>query len=276
MKIYIDVLVITNAAVTLMFILGLGKITHTALKKLRIAVSCIFGGLSSLLVIAEPQGFFQSLIVSSVKIICIIITILIAFKWRGLLSLVKYFLLYLTMNLLFAGCCFLLWEITGSRIIYIKNYTVYFDISLISIAVSTILAYAAITVYDIITTRCFRKDKAYKAKYTVGDYEITLPAVADTGNTLCDSFTGIPVIVFYCDELFEHFNLDYENYCTVNGFRLIPYSTINGSSLISVTSRGKVEILSEDNFSKEVRCYVGIVKSADNKSRAIFNPNLLV
>ena len=59
MKIYIDVLVITNAAVTLMFILGLGKITHTALKKLRIAVSCIFGGLSSLLVIAEPQGFFQ-------------------------------------------------------------------------------------------------------------------------------------------------------------------------------------------------------------------------
>ena len=260
MKIYIDVLVITNAAVTLMFIMGLGKITHSPLRKLRTAVSCIFGGLSSLLVIAQPQGFFQSLIVTIVKTVCILITILIAFRWRGFMNLIKYFGLY----------------ITGSRIIYIKNYTVYFDISLTSIAIATILAYIAISAYDAITARCFGKTKAYKAKYTVGDYEITLPAIADTGNTLCDSFSGIPVVVFYCDELYSHFNLDHENYYTVNGFRLIPYSTINGSSLMSVTSRGKVEILSEDNFAKEVRCYVGVVKSADNKSRAIFNPNLLV
>ncbi len=276
MKIYIDVLVITNAAVTLMFIMGLGKITHSPLRKLRTAVSCIFGGLSSLLVIAQPNGFFQSLIVTIVKTVCILITILIAFRWRGFMNLIKYFGLYIAMNILFAGCCFLLWEITGSRIIYIKNYTVYFDISLTSIAIATILAYIAISAYDAITARCFGKTKAYKAKYTVGDYEITLPAIADTGNTLCDSFSGIPVVVFYCDELYSHFNLDHENYYTVNGFRLIPYSTINGSSLMSVTSRGKVEILSEDNFAKEVRCYVGVVKSADNKSRAIFNPNLLV
>ena len=276
MKIYIDVLFITNAAVTLMFLLGLNKITHSPLKRLRAAASCIFSGISSLLVIAEPENFLQSFIITAVKILSVFITIAIAFKWNGFLHLIKFFLLYLAMNLVFAGCCFMLWEITGSRIIYIKNYTVYFDISLISIAVSTIAAYIIISVYDLITTRSFRKNIIYKAKYSVGDYEVVIPAVSDSGNILCDSFTGIPVIVFYCDELYEHFNLDYDNYFTVNGFRLIPYSTVNGRSLMPVTSKGKVEIISGNNFTKEVKCYVGIVKSDNNRSSAIFNPSLLV
>lgn len=276
MKIYLDVLFITNAVITLMYLKGLSKITHSKLKNSRIILASLFGGISSLILIIETHSFWQAALITTLKLAAVSAEILIAFGFGSIKKLFRYSILYIILNLIFAGCCLILWEITGSKIIYIKNYTVYFDISLLSIILSVILAYGAITVYDLITNRNFRKSHCYKAKYRIGDYEITLPAIADSGNLLCDSFTGCPVVVFYCNELFDHFNLDYENQFSLNGFRLIPCTTINGKCLLPVTSKGTVEVVDNNHFSKEIACYVGIARSGSNKSRAIFNPSLLM
>ena len=81
-------------------------------------------------------------------------------------------------------------------------------------------------------------------------------------------------MIFYSNELYEHF-IPYGNTDNFNGFRLCPYNTINGNGLLPVTSKGSVTIIDEDKNQKEVRCCVGIAKSKENKSRAIFNPTLL-
>lgn len=276
MKIYLDVLFITNSIITLMYLSGLCKITHTKISRLRMILGCVFGGISSLIVVVQSQTFFQAFLITIAKLILILLTILIAFNWNGFKKLIRYFFLYIIMNALFAGCSIFLWQITGSKIIYIKNYTVYFNISLLSIIIATIIAYVFITIYDLITSRSFNKSQKYKVKYCIGNYEIILSAIADSGNVLCDSFTGAPVVVMYSNELYAHFNLDYENHNNLNGFRLIPYSTINGDGLLSVTTKGKLYVIDENDFEKEIKCYVGITRSDNNKSRAIFNPCLLL
>lgn len=275
MKIYIDILFITNFIITLMYIKGLAAITHISISKLRTAAAGMFGGSSSIIIIATPESFWAAVAVTLLKIAAVIITIIIAVGRCGIKRIIRYFFLYIAMNFIFAGCCVLLWEITGSKIIYIKNCTVYLDISLIDLTASVILAYIVIVIYDKIKDRSFTRSQSYKAKYKIGDYEITISAIADSGNALCDSFTGIPVVIFYCNELFEHFDLDEESKFTMNGFRLIPCTTISGSCLLPVTGKGSVEIIDKNNFSKTVKCYTGIARSGNNKSRAIFNPVLL-
>ncbi|MGN0622699.1 MAG: sigma-E processing peptidase SpoIIGA [Oscillospiraceae bacterium] len=275
MKIYLDVLFITNFIITLMYVKGLSAMTHTFISKRRAAAVGVFGGISSIIIVARPDSFFYAALISVIKIAASIITIIIAVGAIGIKRIIRYFFLYLAMNFVFAGCCVLLWEITGSKIIYIKNCTVYLDISLVDLMISVILAYIVIIVYDKIKEKGFARSQSYKARYSVGDYEITISAIADSGNTLCDSFTGIPVVVFYSNELFEHFDLDYENIFTLNGFRLVPCTTINGSSLLPVTAKGTVEIIDKNNFSKTVKCYTGVARSGNNRSRAIFNPVLL-
>ncbi len=275
MKIYLDVLIFTNAVITFMYLCGLSKVTHSKISRKRLFFASFFGGCSAIIVAIESTNLIQAFSITIIKLISVLITVTIAFKRSGIKKLIRYFLLYICLNILFAGCSLLIWEMTDSKIIYIKNFTIYFDISLMSIIVATILAYIVITIYDLITSKAFSKSASYKVKYSIGEYEIILPAIADSGNSLCDSFTGIPIVVFYCNELYDHFNLDYENQMSLNGFRLVPISTVNGDGLISVTSKGNTSVIDESEFSKELRCYVGIARSGNNESRAIFNPCLL-
>lgn len=275
MKIYLDVLIITNCIITMIYLWCISRITHSKISKIRFFFSSITGGVSALIVAVNTKGFIQSAAVTIIKFILIALIVFIAFNIRKPKDFVKYIFLYFFMELIFAGVSLLLWQITDSRIIYVKNYTVYFDISLVHLIASVILIYCIISVYEWILRRKFNTCEKYKAAYSIGNYEIELPAIADSGNKLCDAFTGASIVIFYCNELFEHFNLDNENLYPLGGFRIAPYSTVSGNGFIPVTSKGTVKITDSSGRTKDVRCCVGILRNGNNKSRAIFNPCLL-
>ena len=275
LKIYLDVLVITNCILNLIILQCVCKITHTKISHLRLFLSSFIGGISSLLVIVNPNGMIKSIAVTILKILLIGVIIVTAFGLLNAKRFIRYIFLYFFINLIFAGISLLLWQITDSSIIYIKNYTVYFDISLLHLVAAAIIIYIVITVYEWILRRKNNSDENYRAKYSVGNYEIEMPAIADSGNKLCDSFTGTPVVIFYCSELYEHFNLENENQYALGGFRVTPFSTVSGNGVIPITSKGNVVITDSGGNSKCIKCCTGILKNENNKSRAIFNPCLL-
>ena len=98
--------------------------------------------------------------------------------------------------------------------------------------------------------------------------------MADTGNKLCDAFTGLPIIIFCCDEMYEHYGLDDKETGIRMGFRLTPYNTLSGPGLMAVTPKGTVKLTDDNGMEKEVRCMVGITCS-NGSSRAIFDPAVL-
>ncbi|MGN0601450.1 MAG: sigma-E processing peptidase SpoIIGA [Oscillospiraceae bacterium] len=275
MKIYLDVLIITNSIITLIYIQCICKITHIKISRIRLLLSSAFGGIASLIVILNNEGFIKSALITTLKLLIAGIIILIAFNIKSFKLSLKYIFLYFLMDIVFSGICLIIWQTTKSKIIYVKNYTVYFSISLLHMTVAAILIYGIISVYEWILRRKFNKAEKYKAIYSIGDYEIELKAIADSGNKLCDPFTGIPVVIFCCNELFEHFNLDNEKLFLQSGFRLTPYSTVSGKSVIPITSKGTVKILDGNNNVKNIRCCVGITRNNNQQARAIFNPCLI-
>ena len=275
MKIYIDVLMITNMILTFVYLQCVSVLTHRKVSKVRTILCCIIGGVGSLVVIVNSDSFIISLIITIVKIALSLLIVLIAFRCGIRKKAIKYIFLYFFINIMFTGICFIIWNVTNSRLIYINNYTIYFDISLLSMIIAVICIYIIITVYEFTLRHFFSQSNRYKAIYTVGDYQIELNAVADSGNKLCDPFTGTPVVIFCCNEMFDHFNLDNEDSFIQSGFRLTPCSTINGRSVIPITSKGRVTIADGENNWTELKCCVGITRNDKQKARAIFDPLLL-
>ncbi|MCD8096221.1 MAG: sigma-E processing peptidase SpoIIGA [Ruminococcus sp.] len=274
MKIYIDVLVITNAVITLIYIWCISKITHDDLPLKREIAAAAIGGIGSLLAAAQSNSFFTALLITLCKPAIVALIILTAFHPKKLLSFFKRILLYLMCELLMGGACYALVSVTKSPILCIKNYTVYFDISLLDIAICCGCVYLIITLFEAIQRRHAAYQKRYHARYKLGGFELSVPAIADTGNRLCDSFTGAPIVIFRSDKLYSQYNLSQPEQLAFYGFHPVPFETINGMGLIYVTSKGSITISSKDE-SKTAACCLGVMERGGGSEYAIFNPSIL-
>lgn len=276
MKIYLDVLIITNICLTAIFIECTARLTHVKLDKKRAVISSLLGGISSLLAVLQAESTFEGVIISAVKLFSIIIIVLISFNTKSPDKLIKYFFLYICSNLFFIGLCILLWRTGKGKVIYIKTLTVYLDISLMKLMLGATSTYIIITAYEYIQRKSFSPSKRYHVLLKIGNLEYYLPAIADSGNSLTDVFTGKPVVIIASSELYYHFELDREEIAFEMGFHCIPYSTINGDGLINVTDNASVIIIDNEKNKKSIDCAVGIVSCSEKNNRAIFSPSLII
>lgn len=274
MVIYIDLLAVTNAVAAIIYLETLGLIVHRQISCLRLFFACVIGGAFSLIILMNGNTYPRAILITLLKFAGVVLTLAVSFKFKSVKEFFSYLALYLTVRLIYLGLTLVFWQLSKTKIIYVKNYTFYFNISLSKLVLSVAGAYAAISLWEFISRQCADKSDSYSAVYNIGDYIVKLPAVADSGNKLCDSFTGIPVVIFYCSEMYSHFRLD-ECYDNLNGFRLIPFSTVNGGGLIPVTQKGTVTIIDEKENKRQVKCCVGILNSENQTARAIFNPALI-
>ena len=142
--IYADVLVITNIYFTYFFVKILTLVFHIKAKPKRVALASVTGGISSLLILLPISDY----IITVLKIIAVIIIILICGLSKDKYDLIKYSLTFILINIVFTGLCFFIWRLSGGRMIYVKNFTVYFDVSLIMLIIVTILVYFIMTIAD--------------------------------------------------------------------------------------------------------------------------------
>lgn len=274
MKIYLDILMITNAVITLTYLRCICRITHERLPLKRELISAAIGGAGSLLVAAHSDGFAGALIITGAKFIVILLITFQAFRPETLSAFVRRTALFLLCELMLGGACLAWVSLTHRQVILIKNYVVYFDVTLPQLGVCCAAVYLATILLETVKRRSDTTIKRYRAEYRLGAYSLDLPAIADTGNRLCDSFTGAPVVIFRSDELYSRLNLDRPEQLLFYGFHPVPFETINGEGLIYVTSRGAVTISSADTL-KRVDCCTGVLPSGGKKGCAIFDPEIL-
>ena len=62
MKIYIDILLVTNAIMTLIMLEAAGRICHKVISPLRLLTACSVGGLSSLVMAIDSRGYFTAVL----------------------------------------------------------------------------------------------------------------------------------------------------------------------------------------------------------------------
>ncbi|MCR5142100.1 MAG: sigma-E processing peptidase SpoIIGA [Ruminococcus sp.] len=271
-KIYIDVLVLTNAVITLCYLRCAAAVCRERLKGSRLAAASVIGGVGSLLAIPQSSSFAGALMLTLAKAGVILAVTAAAFGKKTPAEMLGRAAVYLLCDILMGGVCLALVTLTRRRILTVRNYVVYFDISLWQMAVGCAAVYLIITAAGAVRIR-HSASAGYRVSYALGGYSRDFPAIADTGNRLTDSFTGEPVVIFRSDDLWRRYSLDRPELMAAYGFRPVPFETISGEGVVYVTSRGSVTV-TDAGRSFEAACCAGILPSG-GKEYAIFNPELL-
>ncbi|MCL2077619.1 MAG: sigma-E processing peptidase SpoIIGA [Oscillospiraceae bacterium] len=285
--VYIDALIIINLYVNFFLIKACGAFLHRRIKTVRCVLGAVAGGISSLVILLPPLPEFLN---AALKLTIGAGIVLIAFGFVSLRAFSKNALVFLIINVIFAGFMLILRLFASPLDMVYHNGVVYFDISFLALLVSTAAAYFLIRVLRYFLDVKFNADKIYQVIFKHSGIISELNAFADSGNTLTDFFTGHPVIICdknACKDLFSEL-IDFENpqalpdyssdcglyYSKIKkGVRFLPYSTLNGSGLIPVFKPDSVAI-----SGKNVEALIGISERGINKNgvNAIFNPKLLM
>ena len=274
MKIYLDVLMLTNGIIAMVLVRCTARLTHERLRLRRELAAGGVGAAAALLAAAKSTGFVTALLITLGKGAAMLAITAAAFHPKSLRGLLRRAAVYLMSELGFGGACLALVGLTGRRVLCIRNYVVYFDVSLLQIAVCCAGVYLVAAAAETIQRRRSSPVGKYRAVFRMGSFVKELPAFSDTGNLLRDSFTGAPVMIFRSDELYRRFDLDRPERLYFFGFHPVPYDTINGCGLISVTSRAEISIRTEGGLER-VECCAGIMPSAGKKDYAIFDPAVI-
>lgn len=282
--IYVDVLLLINLYVTYFLIRSTNIFTHSTLTSKRCFVCAAVGSISSLLIFIPELNFFVLLIV---KLIFGAGITALAFgvkdKRQYLISLIT----FLIMNFVFAGLIMAAESIFTPINMTYKNGAAYADISLLAIIISTMAAYAIIRLVRYYLDSKTTFDEKFTVCITSKGETVVLKAFADTGNSLIDVFSGLPIIICDCNaveklipnEIAEYLKCKAgftDTYEATHAIRLVPCSTVAHTGIIPVFKPEKTAVYS-DSKRKEVNALIGVsTEGFSNRDYlCIFNPKIL-
>lgn len=276
--IYIDVLIVLNIYVNFFLLKATARLTHTPLKTSRCVFSSALGSLFSLTIFLPEMNF---LIPLAIKLSAAIIITAIAFGIKDKRQTIKLVFCFYLVNFLFGGIIMLFYLTFKPGFMALGNTYFYVDFSLLSLVVFTAVSYFAVSAVRRFMDRGCDVKKKYKVMIRQGNSSVSVDALADTGNSLVDVFSGKPVIICRCEDLRKVADLpaepvpeNAELLYKTNALRFIPYSTIGNNGMIAVFSPDEILICdSETGKTKKVDAMIGI---NTKDVPAIFNPKLLI
>lgn len=271
MVIYIDVLLAVNLYINYFLIRGAALLLRRGISGRRCIIAAFIGALLSLVILFPSLPFWASALIKSVGSIVIVFA---AFGKAKASDMIIHILCFLLISFVYAGLMLALWTFFAPFGMFYRNGTAYFDIPIIAVALFTALTYGIIKFIHCVIGRRSLSVKVREIVIACGDIQIKLEGIADTGNTLCDPFSGKPALI--CDvryiaplvpqSITSYLNGDISN---VEGLRLVPCSTIMGESLIPVFFADKIII-----GDKPVDAVVGVCNKPIG-TQCLFNPELI-
>ena len=284
MVIYADVLVALNILVTYILIVAVRVFCKIPTNKWAVLVASLVGGFTSLIIFCENLGFAFSVIY---KILTGALIVAVAFLPKGIRPFVKSFLGFFLVSFLFGGGVYALQITLKPQNIFYYNGVVYFDMS-ISYFVGCVLSiYGIFLMADYIIGRKNTRGLQCALEIEYNNLSVTVPAFADTGNSLVDGLSARPVIVaelssvapiLQRDELLFFKNKDFENVpeSFYKRFRLVPCSVVTGEGFLPSFIPDRVKIISEKDSVITDFCTIGVTDKAlsQGEYRALLNNDI--
>lgn len=289
--VYIDVLISINLFINYFLLLSTAKILSLKPERKRIILASFIGSLYSLVILLPTINMVLSLFI---KLIMSITIVILAFEIQSIKIFLKILGTFYSINFLFGGIIFFIWYFVSPNNIFVNNNMVYFNLSPLFLVLSTFVAYILIRLMNKFTANknigILNCDLLIKKN----NKSVIVKAKVDTGSTLREPFSNIPVIVAQYQEIEdiipEHLKVNfnsnneekykksfdiYNNY-NFDGFRLVPFKTISGEGLLPAFKPDYIKILSESqNIKKEAYIAICDKKIFNNEYHALINPDLI-
>lgn len=231
LTVYVDVLIILNTLVNYFMLLSIRKLTRAHTSRWRIALGSLAGGASSMLIFLENLGLVMTLL----KLFTAVLMTVITFGIKPFKSLLKKLFWLFAISFVFGGLMFAVYIFFDADILIYTNGIVYFDIDVTFLVVCSVFSYIVITVISKFTDKKAPKSQEYYITIQQNGKSVTCKALMDTGNSLREPFSLLPVVMAE-KKLFNQFHIPDEK------LRLIPVSTVNGDSLIKAFRPDSLQI----------------------------------
>lgn len=277
MSVYIDLYVIVNIFFNF-FILHITKIIiKSKSKNPRLLVASVTGAIYASLVFFPQTKYITGI---CGKIIFSLVLICISFKSKSFIEYIRTLVVFYSVCFSFGGIGFLVISFFGES--ERLNYAMLFS-------TTVVISYTLITLTSEIYERYFKYDKLFhNLKITLNERNIETKCIYDTGNSLKDPVTRLPVVVIDINEvknilpdalsreiisggdfvqIFLTFKTDFK-------LKLIPFKSVGGEGFLIGF---RPDFISIDG--KETNAVVGISEkeiSSDKTYNAILNPQLIL
>lgn len=255
--IYVDVLLTLNIYVNFFLLRTAARLTHSHMKTRRCLLSAVYGSFYSLMIVLPELPFLLN---TAVKIFAAVSMVLIAMGYKSRKGLIIGTAAFLGANFILAGTVYAVCSWVRPDLMHFRNGCFYIDFSLIILIAVTAMMYLAVSIFRAFSDTV--PDGSFEVMVRRGTKCTRLRGLADTGNSLIDCFTGVPVII-----------------CGKSDFpdplptRPVPCSTVSGGGMIEVFTPDEVVIRNCE--SGEIKAVAAVIGLGSRNGLAVFTPKLL-
>jgi stage II sporulation protein GA (sporulation sigma-E factor processing peptidase) len=288
--IYIDVLLCVNLFVNYFLLLATARFLKLPSPRKRILLGAVVGAIYSLSILLPSIPEVLSLLVKLLMSVTIVLT---AFGKSDLKCFLKQTACFYVVNFGFAGLMFAIWHLFAPRGLILNNGIVYFNISPILLVVFTVICYLLLRILQRFSGQETPEDIYCMVGVTVGGNTVSLRAKIDTGNSLVEPFSQLPVIVADFKEILPVLPKEIEamfrqTVAVAEGgtvtvveenpisCRMVPFQALSGEGVLPAF-RPDTLVISQNNRAYKKEGYVAVCKEGtlSGDFYALVNPQLL-
>lgn len=229
--VYADILFIINAYITDLLLLLCGRLCREQSTRGRRALSSLLGGGAAFLIFV-PNLPRSVLVLSRLPVAAVLVTAAWGFVGRG--RFLRLFCGFFLVSFVFAGLMGALWHTLHPKRMLYYGAIVYFGIDTRALVVLTAVCYALLWGAGKLLEHRRNRGTLFDLTVVLGERKVQCRAFLDTGNDLCEPFSGDPVVVLhrsFAERLGVPQEPDAAQAAAIK-WRMIPCQTANGAGAL--------------------------------------------
>ena len=268
MTVYIDILLLVNFIINLSLLKCSAFLGKRSLPLLKGVLASFIGSLSSLSLFLPPFSFaammFYKLLFASVMVF-------LSFGYENISIFFRELFLLLFCTFIFAGLInFIFISLRPSKLI-LFNGSFYFDVSALFLVSAAVFSFLFVTGMTYFFGNPAPKEDICKIKLCLEKEDITFKGLIDTGNSLHEPFSNLPVMVINKGLLNEAYFLN-------KSFRIVPFESIGKDGFMKAfLGEDLTFFLKGEAYHVKKGCYIALSeeKVGHGLYDAVINPEIL-
>jgi stage II sporulation protein GA (sporulation sigma-E factor processing peptidase) len=285
--IYADVLLVINYIVNTLLLLSAAKLLGRRLRKRRAVAAALLGAAGSLAIFLPLSGFWLSL---GLKLFLSAGVVLLAFPYINFRQFARALFVFFAVSFFFAGVMLAVFILFSPHGMLYYNGVVYFDLSSVTLLAVTTAAYLLLGLWQRLSRKSRVAVTIYRAELHSCGKCLSLPALVDSGNSLTEPFSDVPVMLcgvadiarllpFGAAEAIlagEHLTGDFTARFGLP-LRFIPYRGIGAEGAVPAFRLDRLLLERNGEVLLTESVYVGILRDSPTGEgyRALLNPDLI-
>lgn len=266
--IYADILFVINTYVTYALLRSCSLVSRVPVSRVRAVLSALLGGAFSLVILIDTATNF---VLTALRLVFSLLLLFAAFYPFGKKKFLRLFGSFFLVNFIFAGLMLALQLFVSPQSMFLSVGIVYFNIDALTLVILTAVCYFVLSGVNLLLRHKAPAGSIYEVTVEYGGQHFSCRALLDTGNSLFEPFSSLPVVVAERGLFGADFEIPDEK------MRLVPCSCVTSEAVLKAFRPDKLSVNCVRGKLETDSVYIAItdrkIKNSDFK--VLLHPQLL-